>query len=264
MNSATVTSTLFLPTYSLWRREVVRFLRQRSRVIGALGTPIVFWLLIGSGLGRSFRAPGGGAEVDYLAYFFPGTLVLIVLFTSIFSMISIIEDRQEGFLQAVMVAPVQRLAIVLGKVLGSTTLAVGQALVFLAFGPLSGVGLSFQAVAAGMCVLILIAVGLSSLGFLLAWVMDSTQGFHAMMNLFLLPMWMLSGSLFPLSGAASWVGWLMRLNPLSYGLDLLRIALRAGDPLAPSPSLWIPLTVTVTFALSITALASIVAGRTRA
>ena len=135
--------SLLLPAASLWRREVVRFVRQRSRVIGALGTPVVFWLLIGSGLRDSFRLTAAGdakpPEMDYLEYFFPGTLVLIVLFTAIFSTISMIEDRQEGFLQAVIAAPVRRSAIVLGKVMGSTTLAVVQALIFLMLAPLSGV-----------------------------------------------------------------------------------------------------------------------------
>src|SRR5215212_4076593 len=124
---------LLLPALSLTRRELVRFLRQRHRVIGALATPIVFWLLIGGGMGRSFR---GG---NYLQFFFPGTILMILLFTAIFSTISIIEDRREGFLQSVLVAPVSRMSIVLGKVLGGTALAFGQALLFLLFAPLVGV-----------------------------------------------------------------------------------------------------------------------------
>src|SRR6266516_1436781 len=110
---------LMLPALSLAKLELVRFLRQRHRIIGALATPIVFWLLIGGGMGHSFRTagPGGGS---YLQYFFPGTVVMILLFTAIFSTISIIEDRREGFLQSVLVAPVPRMAIVLGKVLGGT------------------------------------------------------------------------------------------------------------------------------------------------
>src|SRR5215211_7328963 len=129
---------LLLPSLSLAKRELVRFLRQRHRVVGALATPIVFWLLIGGGMGRSFRAegtPGGG---NYLLYFFPGTVLMILLFTAIFSTISIIEDRREGFLQSVLVAPVPRLAIVLGKVLGGAALAFAQALLFLLFAPLVG------------------------------------------------------------------------------------------------------------------------------
>ena len=129
---------LLLPALSLCQRELVRFLRQRNRIIGALATPIVFWLLIGGGMGRSFSSsnvPGGGS---YLQYFFPGTVLMILLFTAIFSTISIIEDRREGFLQSVLVAPVSRQAIVLGKVLGGTILAFGQGLIFLLLAPLVG------------------------------------------------------------------------------------------------------------------------------
>src|SRR6202012_894867 len=115
----------------------------RHCIIGALATPIVFWLLIGAGMGRSFHVDGlpGGAGISYLQYFFPGTVLMILLFTAIFSTISIIEDRREGFLQSVLVAPVPRMAIVLGKVLGGTVLAFGQGLIFLLLAPLIGMHL---------------------------------------------------------------------------------------------------------------------------
>src|SRR5512147_1213291 len=131
---------MLLATYTLWLREIVRFYRDRSRVLGALASPLVFWFLIGSGLGRSFR--GGPAQPlpgGYLEYFYPGTLALILLFTAIFSTISLIEDRQAGFLQGVLVAPVPRSAIVLGKILGGTTLAALQGGVFLLLAPFAHV-----------------------------------------------------------------------------------------------------------------------------
>src|SRR3954469_12574409 len=126
---------LLLPALSLCRRELVRFLRQRNRIIGALATPIVFWLLIGGGMGRSFQAKGLPGGEDYMKFFFPGTILMILLFTAIFSTISIIEDRREGFLQSVLVAPVSRMAIVLGKILGGTILAFGQGFLFLLLAP---------------------------------------------------------------------------------------------------------------------------------
>jgi len=219
----------YLPVWSLWRREIVRFLRQRSRVIGALGTPIVFWVLIGSGLGNSFRyqfaANGPAAEMNYLEYSFPGMMALMVLFTAVFSMISVIEDRREGFMQAVLAAPVARSAIVVGKILGSTTLAVGQGLLFLALAPAAGISLGIGSIVAALLVLIVLGIGLSGLGFVIAWSMDSTQGFHAIMNLVLVPMWMLSGALFPPTGALRWMAWLMMINPLTYGVTALRQAL---------------------------------------
>src|SRR5882724_8199230 len=132
---------LWLPSLSLAKRELVRFRRQPHRVIGALATPIVFWLLIGLGMGHSFRGEGQPGGEDYLQFFFPGTILMILLFTAIFSTISIIEDRREGFLQSVLVAPVPRMAIVLGKVLGGTVLAFGQGLIFLILAPLIGMPL---------------------------------------------------------------------------------------------------------------------------
>src|SRR6476646_8482004 len=129
------------PAMALCHRELVRFLRQRHRIIGALATPIVFWLLIGAGMNRSFKSDVPGGE-NYLHYFFPGTLLKILLFTAIFSTISVIEDRREGFLQGVLVAPVSRMSIVLGKVLGGTILATGQGVVFLLLAPTVGIGLS--------------------------------------------------------------------------------------------------------------------------
>lgn len=239
---------------SLWRREVVRFVRQRSRIVGALGTPIVFWLLIGSGLGRSFTVEpsGGGSAGDsmtYLEYFFPGTIALILLFTAIFSTISIIEDRREGFLQGVIASPAPRLAIVVGKVLGSTTLAVGQALLFLVAAPFAGVPIDVGGLALLIVLMIVMAVGLSGLGFLIAWPMDSTQGFHAIMNLFLMPMWFLSGALFPQSGAMSWIGWIMTINPLTYGVAALRRALYepSHEVAASLPSMGLSVAVIVVF-----------------
>ncbi|HEX6863355.1 MAG TPA: ABC transporter permease, partial [Thermoanaerobaculia bacterium] len=194
-----------LPAYTLWKREIVRFFRQPSRVAGAAGSPLVFWLLIGSGLRGSFRLPGGPADLDYLEYFFPGTVVLVLLFAAIFSTISIIEDRHEGFLQGVLVAPVSRAAIVAGKVLGGATLAWLQGMAFLALAPLSGIPLSIGSALAAAGVLAVLAVSMTAIGFAFAWVLDSVQGFHAIMNLVLVPMWRLSGAFFPLSGAPAWL-----------------------------------------------------------
>src|SRR5689334_7406672 len=159
---------LWLPALSLAKRELVRFLRQRHRIVGALATPIVFWLLIGGGMGHSFRAGGPGAG-NYLQYFFPGTVLMILLFTAIFSTISIIEDRREGFLQSVLVAPVPRMAIVLGKVLGGTVLAFGQGLLFLLFAPLVGARPTAAGVVESLLFMAVVSFALTALGFCIAW-----------------------------------------------------------------------------------------------
>ncbi len=222
-------NNFLLPAVSLWWREVIRFLRQRSRIVGALGSPLLFWILLGSGLGSSFHSPQAPAGMGYLEYFFPGTVALILLFTAIFSTISIIEDRREGFLQAVLAAPVPRSSIVLGKILGGTTLALLQGLLFLALAPWAGISLSLTSVVVCTGVMFIVALGLTALGFLLAWRLDSTQGFHAIMNLFLIPMWLLSGAAFPPSGSSGWIGWVMKINPLTYGVAAIRRGLYAGN-----------------------------------
>lgn len=237
----------FLAVWTLWQREVVRFYRQPSRVIGALAPPVLFWLLIGSGLGPSFRAAGAAAGTSYLAYFFPGVVILILLFTAIFSEISIIEDRREGFLQGVLVSPVPRSSVVLGKVLGGTTLALLQSVLFLALGPAVGLALPSAGTAAILAaVLFLLAFGLTALAAAIAWSLDSTQGFHAIMNLFLIPMWLLAGTLFPVAGVPGWLGAVMRVNPLTYGVAALRRALApAPAAVADLPSLGLSLGVTL-------------------
>jgi ABC-2 type transport system permease protein len=221
---------VLLPAFTLWWREVVRFYRQRARVVGVILSPLLFWVVLGSGFGTSFRSGQGAGQEHYLDYFYPGTLVMIVLFTAIFTMMSVIEDRNEGFLLSVLVAPVPRAAIVLGKVLGGTTLAAAQGLIFLVFAPL--VGVHFTLASFGLIVLtvFLVSFALTALGFAIAWPMDSTQAFHAIINLFLIPLWLLSGALFPLSGASGWIRWLMYANPLTYGVEALRALMYPEAP----------------------------------
>jgi ABC-2 type transport system permease protein len=217
-----------LSVLTLLNRELVRFFRQRNRVIGAFASPLVFWVLIGAGLSSSFHPPAMPESMSAIEYLFPGTITLIVLFTSIFSTISIIEDRREGFLQAVLVAPISKSAFVVGKILGGTTIAVIQGMVFLLLAPFAGLSIGFNTAILTMGVLILLGFVLTGLGFMLAWRMDSTQGFHAIMNLFLIPMWLLSGSFFPSSGGPSWLVVFMKLNPLTYGVAALRRTLYQG------------------------------------
>src|SRR5919198_1489871 len=220
----TARSRMWLAVASLWWREIVRFYRQRSRVIGVLASPLVFWLVIGSGFGTSFRSGDAGGQ-HYLDYFYPGALIMIVLFTSIFTMMSVIEDRKEGFLLSVLVAPVPRSAIVLGKVLGGTTLSAVQGLIFLVFAPFVGVHMGLVQFLLVVLTVFLVSFALTALGFAIAWPMDSNQAFHAIINLFLIPLWLLSGALFPMTGASGWIRLLIRINPLTYGVEALRALL---------------------------------------
>ena len=217
-----------LAAYSLWLRELRRFFRQPSRVLGAIATPLLFWFFIGTGLSSSFRLPGGPGDLDYLEYFFPGTVILLVLFAAIFSTCSVIDDRNEGFLQGVLVAPVGRGSLVVGKVLGGATLAWLQGMVVLVLAPVAGIDLTLEATVGAAGVLALLAIAMTALGFAFAWRIDSTQGFHAVMNVVLLPMWFLSGAFFPVAGAPTWLEWVMRVNPLTYGTAALRHVFYGG------------------------------------
>ncbi len=223
---------ILLPAYTLWLRELVRFYRQKARMVGVIASPLLFWIVLGSGFGSSFRGPAGPTTGNqhYLDYLFPGMLTMIVLFTSIFAMMSVIEDRKEGFLLSVMVAPVSRSAIVLGKLLGGTTLAAAQGLICLALGPFVGVHYTLASLLLITTVVFLVAFSLTALGFAIAWPMDSTAAFHGIINLFLMPMWLLSGALFPVSGASPWIRILMQLNPLTYGTDALHSLLYPASP----------------------------------
>jgi ABC-2 type transport system permease protein len=227
---ATDTTTgIVVPAVSLWWREIVRFYRNRGRVAGVILSPLLFWVVLGSGFGSSFRSGGTGGGAHYLEYFFPGALTMIVLFTSIFAMMSVIEDRKEGFLLSVLVAPVHRSVIVLGKVLGGATLASLQGWIFLVFTPLlHGAHVGWDNILPIMITVFLVAFALTALGFAIAWPMDSAQAFHAIVNLFLIPLWLLSGALFPLSGASGWIRLVMRVNPLTYGNEALRALLFPG------------------------------------
>lgn len=226
-----MTGSPFLTVWTLAVRELTRFFRQRTRVVGALGQPVIFWVLFGAGLRGSFQPPDWAPDgMTYQEYFFPGIAVLILLFTAIFSTISIIEDRRDGFLQAVLVSPAPRWAIVLGKLTGGTALAVLQAVLFLLVGPAlhflglaptMGLTVTLGGAAAMLGFLALVGLGLTALGYILAWSMDSTQGFHAIMSVFLFPMWLLSGAFFP-GGKECWLSWVVAANPLTYGVAGLR------------------------------------------
>ena len=239
--------SLWISSYSLWQREIVRFYRQRARVIGVIASPLLFWVAFGAGFSNSFSSGNTGASGHAFGYFFPGAIVMIVLFTAIFSMMSLIQDRNEGFLLTVLASPASRSAIVLGKVLGGATLAAIQGLIFLLFSPLASVHPTFAGVLLAAAVVLLISFEITALGFTIAWPMDSTQAFHAIVNLILLPLWLLSGALFPADKASGWLRDIMLANPLTYGVDALRNGL---DPAAHTDhTVLINLAVTVGFCL---------------
>ena len=221
---------------ALWLREILKFIRDKSRLSGALIQPLGFWLLLGLGFHGTFQMPGNQtAQVDYLEYLYPGIVALITLFTAIFSTISIITDRQSGFLQAALVAPTPRIALALGSISGGATLAVGEAILFLLLAPIIGLKPTPIGLLIILLTTFLLAVSFTALGFIFAWRKDSIRGFHAIMNLLLLPMWFLSGAFFPPDGAPLPLRLLMYINPVTYGVSALRAGLYWPEPAPGAP-----------------------------
>ncbi len=210
----------------LWRRDLVVFLRQRSRLVGALAQPLLFWLAIGAGMAPSFRLAGG--EQGYMGYFFPGIVLMLVLLSAISSTMSVIDDRHHGFLQGVLAGPGSRGALVLGKALGSTTIALAQAALLLAFAPFAGLSLTGVAWGELAAVMALTSLGLSGIGLAIAWKLDSTSGYHVVMSVVLIPLWALSGAVFPAAPLHPVLRAIVRLNPMSYAVAATRRALHGG------------------------------------
>jgi daunorubicin resistance ABC transporter membrane protein len=244
----------------LWRRDLVRFFRQPSRLAGALGQPIIFWLVIGSGMAATFRMPG--SPLGYLTFFYPGVVLMVVLFAAIFTTVSVIEDRHAGFLQAVLAGPGSRAALVLGKALGSASVALSQAALFLVLAPVAGFPLrqvDWPLLAAALA---LGALGLAALGFAVAWAVDNVQGYHAIQMTLLVPLWVLSGAMFPMSPGHPVLAAVMRANPVAYAVSAARRAL--GGEQAPGAlpgSSMRDLAVVAAFAISALALAILVSRR---
>jgi ABC-2 type transport system permease protein len=209
--------------FVLWLRQLKRYTRSRARIIGSLGQPLLFLLGLGFGLGPVFQKAGQGNYIQFLA---PGVIAMAVLFTSVFSGIELIWDRQFGFLKETLVAPVSRLTIMIGRVLGGATVAVGQGLIVLAFCLLAGFRFAdLSAVPLALIFMILIALLFTAFGTAIAAAMSDFQGFQLVMNFLVMPTFFLSGALFPLGDAPWALKLLARINPLCYGVDGLRGAL---------------------------------------
>lgn len=204
----------------MWLREIKRFFRSKSRIIGALGQPLLFLLAFGYGLGAVFQAAGQGNYIEFLA---PGIIGMSIIFSSIFNGVQVIWDRQFGFLKETMVAPVSRVSVMLGRALGGATTATLQGCIvliitlFVGFHPYSW-ALVFPAI----LVMLLIGILFSSLGIMIASLLSDMQGFQLIMNFIVMPLFFLSGAIFPLQEAPVVLQWIARFNPLSYGIDALR------------------------------------------
>ncbi len=209
--------------YILWLRQIKRYLRSRSRIIGSLGQPLLFLFALGFGFGPTYAAANGGNYIMFLA---PGVIAMSILFTAIFSGIEIIWDRQFGFLKETMVAPVPRIVIMLGRTVGGATVATLQGLIVFCITLLAGFRPdSIAMLPLALLVMFLISILFTALGTAIASVLEDFQGFQLIMNFLVMPMFFLSGALFPLDGLPQVISIITLINPLTYGVDALRAML---------------------------------------
>jgi len=217
----------------VWYRDILRYLRDWVRIVTSLMQPLLFLFIFGSGLASSFSPAGGVAGVSFQTFIFPGVVSMAVLFTAISSAISIVWDREFGFLREMLVAPVSRTSIVLGKALGGSTIAMFQGTLMFVFAPLIGVRLDAGLVIILMLEMLLLAFTMTSLGIVIASRMQSMESFSVVMQFVLMPMFFLSGALFPLTHVPGWLAFLNKLDPVTYGVDPLRQAVMSGMKLPP-------------------------------
>ncbi len=239
----------FWAVYILWLRDLKRYWYDKARIITSLGQPILFLFVLGTALSPSFKGPQG---VNFSEFIFPGIISMTVLFTSIFSAMSIVWDREFGFLKEVLVAPVSRWSIVFGKALGGSTVAVIQGTIMLCLAPLVGVHLTVASVFLCLLVMLLIAITITSLGIMIAVRMKEMEGFQMIVNFLIMPIFFLSGALFPLDSLPKWLSILTRIDPMTYGVDLLRRVLLDLHSFSGTLSLLVMLVFTfVMFAISV-------------
>lgn len=218
----------------IWYRDLLRYARDWPRIITSLVQPLLYLFIFGSGLASSLDVTGGSSHLDFRTFLFPGILSMTVMFTALFSAISIVWDREFGFLREVLVAPISRASVVVGKALGGSTIAIIPGLIMLLFAPLVGVSLNPGLVVQLLLEMLLLAFSLTALGILLASGMKSMQGFQMLIQFLLMPLFFLSGALFPLKNLPGWLAVLNRLDPVTYGVDPLRQAVLQNLHLPPS------------------------------
>lgn len=206
--------------YVIWLREVKRYLRAKERIISSLTMPIFWFIVFGFGLGRSIQLME--VDVPYFSFVAPGIIVMSLLFTSIMSGVSVIWDREFGFLKEMLVAPISRLSIVIGRSLGGTTTALIQGLLILILSVALGVSITLQGLLMLIPVMIIISLGLVSLGLTIGSLMDTPEGFQLIMNFIIMPMFFLSGALFPINTLPLWIRWVSYLDPVTYGVEATR------------------------------------------
>jgi len=220
-----------LGVYTIWYRDVLRFWHDRMRLVGSVTMPLLFLFVFGSGLSSRIGALGPG--VDFTKFMFPGIIGMTVLMSSFMAGVSVVWDREFGFLKEVLVAPISRAAVSIGKTLGSATVALLQGMVILLLAPLMGISVSAMTILALLALMFLLAAAMGSFGILLATRIRSMEAFQATMQMLMFPMVFLSGAFFPLQGLPSWMNVLVKINPATYGIAPIREIMLGTAPENP-------------------------------
>lgn len=214
-------------TFIMARRELVRFVRQPARIAAAVGTPLIIWLFMASGFTRALQ-PEQLNDLSYGAFLLPGMMTLVAVFASIFTGFTVIEDRNEGWLRAVLVAPVPRWSIALGRTIGGAMIAWAQAAPLMVAIVFMQARVTASGALLALAALAVTSIAVTAMSVALSWRCETSGAFHALMNLVFIPLWLLSGAFFPADGAATWLAWLMRINPVTWCTSAIREAM-AGD-----------------------------------
>ncbi|RCW76774.1 ABC transporter permease [Saliterribacillus persicus] len=226
---------------AVWQRDVIKFFRNRAQLIGSFAMPFMFLILFGSGMSGAMSSMLGGggesgalAEFDFVQFMFPGIIGMTVFNTAIFSALSVVQDKEFGYMREILVSPMSRVSVAIGKVLGGSTVAVFQGLMMLIFVPFIGVSITISMVLQLIPIMFLVAFALSSIGLLIATALKTAQGFQMVIQVLIFPMLFLSGALFPLNGLPTWMDILVKINPLTYSVDMFKKIILEPEKMDPA------------------------------
>lgn len=225
---------------AIWQRDVIKFFRDRARLVGSFAMPFMFLILFGSGMSGAISSMMGGAKAgplanfDFVQFMFPGIIGMTVFNTAIFSALSVVQDKEFGYMREILVSPISRVSIAVGKVLGGSTVAVFQGLMMLIFVPFIGVSISVLMILKLIPIMFLVAFALSSIGLIIASSLKTAQGFQMVIQVLVFPMLFLSGALFPLSGMPVWMNFLVKINPLTYSVDMFKKVILQPEKMEPA------------------------------
>ncbi|UOR10241.1 ABC transporter permease [Halobacillus amylolyticus] len=216
--------------FAIWQRDITKFFRDKARLFGSFSMPILFLLIFGGGmsgtmenmLGGSMGGAAGGADFNYVEFVFPGIVAMTLLMTSIFSALSIIEDKDFGYMKEILVSPISRVSIAVGKMLGAATVATIQGIILFILIPFIGLSYDYMSLIQVIPFMFLLASALSGLGLLFASIIRSTQGFQMTVQILVMPMVFLSGALFPVNNMPAWMDFIVKINPITYGVDVMK------------------------------------------